>query len=377
MGIWLKVNIQVPGSTSRPCGILLWDPLGDTLLHALGQLSSDEAMEDVEPFWLELPDWLSSMTAEMGGLELVELLESGCSHVLQLSSRTEVQISEPRNLLQDLFEMHVAPFGQPRFNEAQLAAAQARLPTLPSSALQIITALNNPMADLKEVERYISRDPIISAHLIRLANLAGLQVREPARTLSGALQRIGFDKARMHVIALTIGKMYSSPTLRSLWEHSIEVAQVARQIATKVGYSGDEAALVALLHDIGTIVLFGLGEEVIAWYSDMQKAGKTNLSIEKQLSPCNHSEIGARLLSEWRLPNDMCEAVANHHAPSRSKLELTSIIHLAESWVEGNEDAYDISEHSKALSRLGLLANSLNKIKKELDLDLQVLRSIA
>ena len=195
--------------------------------------------------------------------------------------------------------------------------------------------------------------------------------------MENAIRRVGVETTRLHVIALSIGKMYSSPPLRRLWDHSLATAQVARQFADIAGISTAEASLLALVHDIGLLVMFALGEVFESAYLELQVSGLTGITAEEKLCSVNHAAVGADLLADWNFPSDMCEAVRHHHSPSLTTSPLASLLYVAESWQEKNEDVYLLSEHAGALQRLGLRQMSVGGVRETLDADLQVLRAVA
>ena len=174
-GAWVIVFLQLPNCESRPAGVLLWDPRGNKLLLEFRGLNADEADDDIVDFWPEFSNWLTSLAEELGGLEALEYLESGASHIVQIGTRTEAEIASPDVLLNSLFKAKV--LGGARFTPNELSEARTRLPLLPFSTIQIISAMNNPLADTRQIERAILNDPLITAHLIRLANSAAFPIK--------------------------------------------------------------------------------------------------------------------------------------------------------------------------------------------------------
>jgi hypothetical protein len=73
----------------------------------------------------------------------------------------------------------------------------------------------------------------------------------------------------------------------------------------------------------------------------------------------------------------MVEAVRYHHAPSASRLPLTSFLYVTESWMESNEDVFDPAEHQAALQRLKISNQDLSGLSKTLDPEWALLRFAA
>jgi len=93
------------------------------------------------------------------------------------------------------------------------------------------------------------------------------------------------------------------------------------------------AFTVGLLHDIGKLVL---GQTLTA---DLQVKIRrliehehiARAEAEKIVLGTDHSEVGALLLQSWHLPDELVEAVANHHQPILTpKPRLSVVTHLAD-----------------------------------------------
>ena len=223
-----------------------------------------------------------------------------------------------------------AQLTKPRFSRKQIDSALNSLPILPSSAIQVIAALNNPVVSLREIETAVSQDPVLAAHILRLANSAMMPFREEVRTVAAAINRIGFDLTKMHVLALTVGKIFSSNKLKQVWSHSLDAAQTARQIAKIASIPPEEATLLGLIHDVGRIALSALGKEFDIEYAQLLRQGMSSIATEEQLCGITHAQAGAKLLERWRFPADFCEAVQHHHAPTRNETPFSAVLYITE-----------------------------------------------
>ena len=265
-----------------------------------------------------------------------------------------------------------------RFSSADLIAVRSKLPVSPTTGLQAFKALQNDTADLRDIEAIVNRDPVLAAHLIKVANSALFSYGQEIRSVSLAIARIGFDRTKLHVWGLSVKRFFSSPHLNRIWDHSIQTAQIVRQLCeiSRV-MRPDEGGLIALVHDIGQVVLAALGKPFEAAAEELRRRGAYPLQIERQLCGTTHAEIGADLLESWHFPRDMVEAVRFHHAPSGSGRALASLLYVAESWLENAEDVYDQSEHLYALKRLKLNKTDLEHLANPVSPDLELLRFAA
>jgi len=274
--------------------------------------------------------------------------------------------------------VRVPEHAQQRFSAEQIIVARDRLPISRVVGVQALAALQKESSSLPDIEAIVSKDPVLSAHLVKVANSALLSFGHEARTVAQAIARVGFERTRLHIWGMSMKRLFSSPSLKEIWEHSVRAAQVTRRLAemTRV-VAPDEASLAALVHDIGQIVLSNLGESFERSSVALRRQGRYRIDIERQLCGSSHAEIGADLLEAWAFPEYMVEAVRYHHAPSKSSLALPALLYVTESWMENDEDVYDPREHSSALRHLGLKKTDLSALGSAHSSDLAMLSAAA
>lgn len=266
----------------------------------------------------------------------------------------------------------------PRFTEHELVAAREKLPVSRHVAARCLSVLQNDNASLSEIEAVVSDDPVIAAHLMRVANSALLASRRQIRTLGSAILHLGFGRTKVHIWALSSKSLFTSPYLREVWNHSVLTAKVARNLAIASGLvDREEACLAGLVHDIGQLVLTGLGGSYEKTFAQLRAQGRYPVEIERRLCGASHAGIGADLLESWCFPSDVVEAVRHHHTPACSQVPLTSLLHVAESWVEAPEDIFNPAEHAAAMYRLQLKERDLSRIAHQCAPDLDLLRIAA
>jgi putative nucleotidyltransferase with HDIG domain len=369
-------------------GVLLLDSLTDKL-YVRVEYDLPELDGDTQQVLSCLAPDLEQAAEQMGGSCALAQFQDDWSNTLQLSGRETIEIRDPIAAIQQIFESRVVASGSLKlpamagkstrsFTQEDLLAARQLIPFSPAVTMKLLMALQDPGSNLAKIEALITREPTIATHLIRLANSALYSPGVEIRSISRAVVRLGIDCVKLHVLALTIRRAFFSPHLHRIWNHSIDAVQIARHLCRQLpSFRQDEVALLTLVHDIGQLTLFALGQHYSNLYAELRRGGQYPLQIERALCGSSHAEIGADLLNDWGFPADMVDAVRNHHEPSRSDNILASFMYLVESFSETDEaGVIDLAEHARALTltRVDFRRTELVTPDRRLDSDLVILR---
>jgi hypothetical protein len=125
-------------------------------------------------------------------------------------------------------------------------------------------------------------------------------------------------------------------SLDQIWQHSTNVAQIARDLVlfeTKDRTLAAQAFAAGLLHDLGKVVLVTNFDDLYGRVHSLARNQPVALwDIEKEMFGANHGEIGGCLLGMWNMPSSIVEAAALHHEPPLGEHEhLTPLaaVHIA------------------------------------------------
>jgi putative nucleotidyltransferase with HDIG domain len=109
-------------------------------------------------------------------------------------------------------------------------------------------------------------------------------------------------------------------SLADLQKRSIMVGRLARDIARaeKADAKVVEEALVSgILHDIGRLIMLKIPEQCRMIMDFIERTGCDLVEAEYAVMKASHAELGAYLLGLWGIPDNVVEAVAFHHNPSK------------------------------------------------------------
>lgn len=197
------------------------------------------------------------------------------------------------------------------------------LPPAPRVLPELLALLNNDDVDNDRVVRIIAYDPSLTAAVLQLCNSAFYAPAQRIGDLSQAVTWLGFRQVYQLVTAVvgarTLGRAQKGYGIDKgeLWQHAVAAAIGAQVIARKLGDDESLVFTAALLHDVGKIVLSEALEAVyLRLIEETSANGISQLEGEKKLLGVQHAEIGGRLLSRWKFPDSIVNAVWHHHAPA-------------------------------------------------------------
>lgn len=214
------------------------------------------------------------------------------------------------------------------------------LPALPHITYRVLKLTSDPKTSIAELANTIVKDQVLTAKVLRMANSVYYGYARRIYSISEALIILGFSTVRNLVLAASVYTVmdkelqgYFLPK-GDLWKHCMSTALIARSLAKKVNYElPDQAFIAGLLHDIGKIILNTYMKE--RFKSVIEKVNQENIPFmdaEHQILGFDHAIVGSRVAEKWNLPQELVEAIATHHSPSRAKVnpKLTSITHVAD-----------------------------------------------
>ncbi|WLT32628.1 HDOD domain-containing protein [Geothrix sp. PMB-07] len=208
------------------------------------------------------------------------------------------------------------------------------LPSLPLTVVALGEAVQDERCTVDRVLGILSKDPSLSATLLRLANSALYATEGAAMDLRTAVLRLGFDAvANLGTGAAVIRTLKGGTHLDAvkLWQHSVAVGLTAKGVCVLARRHGqaETAFLTGLLHDIGKIALDTCFPEA---YSEVLQAvadGTYFVDAERALLGMDHAEAGALLAAEWSFPQVIVDVIRDHHDPRPDDF-LSNLTHLSD-----------------------------------------------
>ena len=190
-----------------------------------------------------------------------------------------------------------------------IASGEFQLPPVPELALRLRTALEDDSTDRRQIVELISAEPAVAATLLRTANCEALGFRATS-DLSQAISRLGLKQVQAIVTAVLVQGQFEADTdstrntTKTLWDHAIASATVAKHLAKRESYSPDDAFLSGLLHGIGRLLVLRALDRLGQVDTEL---ALTPAAVDELVEALQY-ELGFSTLWSWNFTEDICEA---------------------------------------------------------------------
>ena len=185
-------------------------------------------------------------------------------------------------------------------------------PAMPGIALRAHKYLRNPDQPLTGIVQLIETDTLLVAEILRLANTA-LYGSKQIPNIEQAVIRLGEKKLQNVLIEISARRLFESKSqkiaaeFRGIWEHSVAVAMIARDVSALSGFpESDSAYMAGLLHDVGKPIIGNMLMQAEDAISKKSKDRWMDAKMWLKVVHGVHRQVGASLAENWNLP----EAVA-------------------------------------------------------------------
>jgi diguanylate cyclase (GGDEF)-like protein len=213
----------------------------------------------------------------------------------------------------------------------------SRLPSLPTTALEVVRLFNNPECPVEQLLAVIRSDPAIVGKLLKAANSAEYGVRGQVTDLKRAVVLLGRNTVTPLVLSFSLaqqsmGVATQTRWFEAFWERSFFRATAAEILCGQMG-SDDlrgESYTTCLLAGIGRLAL--LKAEPALSVALLQRAEHEQLTIEDletETFGFNHRQLSAALLQTMGLPErvvvavqQLCEDTSNGNDSSTDATDL-------------------------------------------------------
>lgn len=225
------------------------------------------------------------------------------------------------------------------------------MPSVPIVLFRILQLVDEDQASARRLEELIQHDPSLAARILKLSNSAFYSFRSEVNTISHAIALLGLNLVRSLAIGVSIFESFSrgmrdqAGLINQLWMHSFAVGFLSQEIWQRrsTRAQGEYALLCGLLHDLGKIVFFKHDGVEYSRLFLMEKEEKDPdiCAFEIQRYGSDHATLGAALIKQWSLPEEMAAVVRHHHEPGAGGLPLAAAVSMADMLAKQAGIGYD------------------------------------
>lgn len=226
------------------------------------------------------------------------------------------------------------------------------VPAMPAVANKCLQVLRDVDFPVKKLVTQLEADPVLSALVLRNANSAAHGAT--VKSLDQAVTRLGSQKMKTLVMEFSGRELFQSndkriaEASRRIWEHSLAVALLSRDLAAFAGNTdGDVCYLGGLLHDVGKPVLASMLLEAERKLS-AGRSGWVDSSAWVRTISESHRRVGTAVAVQWKLPPEVTAAIrdcndydADDRSCAANVVRLANAIAKREGFATGDIDADD------------------------------------
>lgn len=227
-------------------------------------------------------------------------------------------------------------------------------PVSTSTLPLLMDALADPCYTASSVADAVSHDPGLASRILGLANSAQFGLSRRVSELETAIGLVGTSMVQTLAIANGAALLDRTGAMADARRHAFEVAAAARLLAPIAGVRASDAFAAGLLHDLGELLLMQMRPTDYAGLYGSFLAHDHQLVVERDVFGTDHALLAGEHLLEWRVPEVIADAVADHHDPFPGSHGVTIVVAAADELVTDDPD------RRHALTMLALTADEID-----------------
>jgi len=194
--------------------------------------------------------------------------------------------------------------------------------SLPEVYLKLRRLMDDPNSDIYDFAEVISVDPNLSSRVLKVVNSAYFGFPEPVDSIARAVNMLGIGQLHNMVLGISAMSSLEMPNdimpLNTFWRASLFAGVLARLLGERMKLATSEHLFIAgLLHEIGHLVLYSkFPLQALAARQIADQQGKQIHEAEMQLLGCHYGDIGAMLMANWNLPDNLQTLTRNQPVPA-------------------------------------------------------------
>lgn len=266
------------------------------------------------------------------------------------------------------------------------------LPALPIVVARLAAALEDEDTCAAEFEEIIMSYPELTGNLLRIVHSPLHGSSRQAIPVKRAIAFLGLKLAFQMSAGLLLHRTVPGRLLgyevgvEKLWQHSVAVAVISRQLGLAKGADSASVFTAGLLHDLGKVAIGSMlhahGNLLthLAWIQS-----RSQPEAEQVLLGTDHTEVGHFIAVEWHLPEAVEQAIHFHHQPEQVESHAHQVtvdcVHLADCLAHAIGCGSAIGGQpptmsSRSVKRHGLSAKDFERVISETEIAIRQLNGL-
>lgn len=212
--------------------------------------------------------------------------------------------------------------------------------SLPEIYLKVRRLMEDESAAIDDFAQVIIIDPNLSTRVLKMVNSAYFGFPEPVDSITRAINMIGLEQLHNLVLGASAMSSLDLPNdilpLKPFWHNSLYTGVLTQQLALRLDLERSDRLFIAgLLHEVGHLVLCAkMPDHAREAIRRSLQSGQPLHEIQQQMLGCHYGDIGAMLLGNWQLPEELQALVRYHPVPMSAPGQWleTALLHLAHAY---------------------------------------------
>ncbi|MDR3370270.1 HDOD domain-containing protein [Rhodoferax sp.] len=212
--------------------------------------------------------------------------------------------------------------------------ASVTLPSMSEVAHALIQTLHDENTDVHAISHLISRDPALSARLLRLANSAQFGLPRGVGSIDDAIQMVGLGQVRTLALSACLSDAFAPPPglkLQEFWQTSMACAGYAQWLAAALDMDGQQAWLTGMMLRLGELLIGQANPQALTEIERLPHQPGARWEREKRLVGFAEGQITAELARRWNFPMQIAQALERTYDPlvEQAFSRLGAVVNLA------------------------------------------------
>ena len=201
-----------------------------------------------------------------------------------------------------------------------VASGRVELPTIPRVVQRLIKALRDPDTDFRKISDELSRDPVLSAKVLRLANSSFFGGQRSMASIDAAVALIGTQALNRLIVACGVSAAFKAIPgidMCTFWRDALIAATAANKLAARLGADAEEAYICGLLHATGHLILCQAYPEIAdAMFTGFAVVRGAELAeVEAGAFGIDHPTVGAIWVETIGFPQPVADTIRKAASP--------------------------------------------------------------